>query len=87
MDKKIVLFKSPTCGPCKLFAPVCKSVAEQISAEYVEIDVSTDEGFKFASENGISHSGTAWYEEDGKIKITWERPAPANKLIADIESF
>lgn len=87
MDKKIVLFKSPTCGPCKLFAPVCKSVAEQISAEYIEIDVSTDEGVKVAEANGITHSGTAWYEKDGKIKIKWERPAPANKLIADIESL
>lgn len=80
------MFKSPTCGPCKLFAPVVKQVAEQIGAEYIEIDVSTDEGNKFASENGITRSGCAWYEENGEIKIRWEQPVPPTKLIADINS-
>ena len=83
--KKLVLFKSPTCGPCKLFGPMVKQAATELNIEYVEVDVSTDEGSKYARENGITHSGCAWYEEDGNIKIRWEHPVPAKKLIADIE--
>jgi thiol-disulfide isomerase/thioredoxin len=85
--KKLVIFKSPTCGPCKLFAPMVKQAAETIGAEYVEIDVSTDEGFKFAAENGITHSGCAWYEVKNEIKIKWDKPVPAVKLLADINSL
>jgi len=85
--KKFVMFKSPTCGPCKLFAPVVKQVAEKFEAEYEEVDVSTDEGYKFATENRITHSGCAWYEVDGKVVIRWEQPAPPTKLISDVENI
>ena len=81
------MFKSPTCGPCKLFAPMVKQAAEAIDAEYIEIDVSTDDGYKFAAENGITHSGCAWYEVNKEIKIKWERPVPATKLLADIKQL
>jgi thiol-disulfide isomerase/thioredoxin len=85
--KKLVIFKSPTCGPCKLFAPMVKQAAESIEAEYIEIDVSTEDGLKFASENGITHSGCAWYEVDNEIKIRWDKPVPATKLLADINNL
>lgn len=85
--KKLVIFKSPTCGPCKLFAPMVKQAAEAIEAEYIEIDVSTEDGLKFASENGINHSGCAWYEVDNEIKIRWDKPVPATKLLADINNL
>jgi thiol-disulfide isomerase/thioredoxin len=85
--KKLVMFKAPTCGPCKLFGPVVKQVAEEIGAEYIEIDVSTDEGNAFAEKNGITHSGCAWYEVDNDIKIRWERPVPPAKLKEDIGSL
>ena len=85
--KKIILFKSPTCGPCKLFGPMVKQAAETIGAEYVEIDVSTDEGYEFASKNGIHRSGCAWYEVDGEVKLKWEQPVPADKLVSDINSL
>lgn len=85
--KKIVLFKSPTCGPCKLFAPQVKRAVEELKIEYTEVDVSTDEGSKYAQENGITHSGCAWYEEDGEIKIRWDHPVSASKLITDIKNL
>ena len=44
--KKIVLFKSPTCGPCKLFAPMVKQAVKELNIEYQEVDVSTDERSK-----------------------------------------
>ena len=85
--KKFVMFKSPTCGPCKLFAPMVKQAAESIEAEYIEIDVSTEDGLKFASENSITHSGCAWYEVDNEVKIRWDKPVPATKLLADINGL
>ena len=60
---------------------------EAIDAEYIEIDVSTDDGYKFAAENGITHSGCAWYEVNEEIKIKWGRPVPATKLLADIKQL
>jgi thiol-disulfide isomerase/thioredoxin len=82
--KKIVLFKSPTCGPCKLFAPVCKQVAEQVQVEYEEIDVTTESGLAIAKQYNISHSGCALYIVDNEVKITWERPVPPAKMLADL---
>ena len=83
--KKLILFKSPTCGPCKLFAPVVKSAAEKLEAEYIEIDVSSDEGFELAKKYGIRNSGSAVYEIDEKVKFKWAQPVPLDKLLADIK--
>ena len=83
--KKIVLFKSPTCGPCKLFAPVCKQVAEQINVEYEEIDVTTTDGLDFAKKYNITHSGCALYFENDTVKFTWDRPVPPAKMLSDLQ--
>ena len=82
--KKIILFKSPTCGPCKLFAPVCKQVAEQLNINFEEIDVTTTEGLAIAKQYNITHSGCALYIVDNEVKITWERPVPPAKMLSDL---
>ena len=83
--KKLILFKSPTCGPCKLFAPVVKSAAEKLEAEYIEIDVSSDDGFEIAKKYGIRNSGSAVYEIDDEVKFKWTQPVPLDKLLTDIK--
>jgi thiol-disulfide isomerase/thioredoxin len=83
--KKIVLFKSPTCGPCRLFAPVCKQVADELNMNYEEVDVTTETGLAFAKEHNISHSGCALYFEDNVVKFTWDRPVPAAKMKSDLQ--
>ena len=83
--KELLLFKSPTCGPCKLFAPVCKQVADQLGITLIEVDVSTPDGLAIAKEYQISHSGCALYKESNEVKYRWERPVPANVMLADLQ--
>lgn len=83
--KKLILFKSPTCGPCKLFAPVVKEAAEKLEAEYIEMDVSSDEGFAEAKKYGLRNSGSAVYEIDGDVKFKWTQPVPLDKLLSDVQ--
>ena len=85
--KKFVLFKSPTCGPCRMFQPNLQAAANTLNAELEIVDVTTDEGLKYAQENGVTKSGVAWYEVDGEVKIRWERPYPTQKLLEDIEKL
>lgn len=84
--KKLILFKSPFCGPCKMFEPNLKEAAKQLNIEYEFIDVSTEQGLDYASEHGVKHSGTAWYVNDNNILITWEHPCSIEKLLSDINS-
>ena len=85
--KKIVLYKSPTCGPCKMFAPICKKCAEANCLEYEEIDVTTDEGLKKAEANNVTHSGVAMLVIDNVVKYTWDRPCPENKFMEALTPF
>lgn len=87
MNKKLILFKSPTCGPCKMFEPQLKKLAEQINAEYTFIDVTTELGLDYASKNGVTHSGEAWLMIDNDIKIRWNRPCAVEKLLADVKNI
>ncbi len=83
---KIVVFVSPTCGPCQLFKPQLRKAALDTCADYEEIDVSTPDGLTEASKYNIQSSGQAIYFKDGEEKIRWTTPKPANLLISEINT-
>ncbi len=81
-------FKSPTCGPCKMFAPQVKKAVSETQIKEEDYDVSTSEGLTEAAKYNITHSGAAILTDDsGKQIFVWEHPVPANKLIDDIKKF
>lgn len=84
---KIVVFISPTCGPCQLFKPQLRKAALDTCSDYEEIDVSTEEGLAEAAKYNIQSSGQAIFFKDNEEKIRWTSPKPANVLIADINKI
>lgn len=84
---KIVVFVSPTCGPCQLFKPQLRKAALETTSDYEEIDVSTEEGLEKAKQYNIQSSGQAIFFKNGEEKIRWSSPKPANILIEDIKKI
>jgi thiol-disulfide isomerase/thioredoxin len=84
---KILVFVSPTCGPCQLFKPQLRKAALETQSDYDEIDVSTEEGLEEAKKYNIQSSGQAIFFKDGEEKIRWISPKPANILVADINKL
>jgi thioredoxin 1 len=50
---KFLVFKSTTCGPCKMIAPVIDTLQEKYNLEIETIWVDTDEGKAKAVEYGV----------------------------------
>ena len=83
---ELVIFKSPTCGPCKLFAPQCKQAAETLNIDYREVDVTDESGAKEAEKFLINNSGVALLLDNGTEVLRFERPCPAAMLIDCIKA-
>lgn len=84
---KIIVFVSPTCGPCQLFKPQLKKAAQETNVEYIEADVSTEEGLSEAKKYNIQSSGQAIFLKDDTVAIHWETPCSAVKVINDINAI
>ena len=98
--KAILLFKSKTCGPCKMFEPQLKQVCETLNINYIPVDVEESEEFnlwkkmttrELIEKFGIMSSGKAVYlndtdKEDGPT-IIYDRPKRAADIIKDIEAM
>lgn len=81
-------FKSPTCGPCRMFAPQVKKAVTDTNIKEKDYDVSTPEGLNEANKYNVTHSGVAILtDDDGKTLFTWEHPAPSDQLIKVIKQF
>lgn len=83
--KKFVIFKSPMCGPCKMFLPQIQIASKELNIPYEEVDVTTDEGFEKANNNKVSSSGVLILFEDDKEIKRWNRPCAAKTLIEDCQ--
>lgn len=84
MNNKLIFFKAPTCGPCKMFYPQVVKAAETLSLELITIDVTedTDTPVKY----NINSSGTLILIDNSGSEIKrWERPMPASQLIQEIQ--
>lgn len=81
-------FKSPTCGPCRMFTPQIKSAIAETNVTEEDYDVSTETGLAEATKYNVTHSGAAILtDNDGNTLFTWEHPVPAAQLIKDIKQF
>ena len=85
--KKLIIFTSPTCGPCQLFKPQVKEAASKLDIEYTEIDVTTDSGLQEANNFNVQNSGVAVYLIDNEEKKRWIKPCAAATLINDINAI
>jgi len=95
-EYKIILFKAPTCGPCKMFQPQIEKAVELYNLENKEkqiifelCDVSTDDGLAFANKYGIESSGEAILVDVCDIEtplIIWHRPQASDDILNSISA-
>lgn len=63
--KKIIYFSAPWCAPCKTFAPIMERVANELGWVVEKIDISTEDGEKIATAEGIKAVPTLILEKGG----------------------
>lgn len=86
MPYKFMFFKSPTCGPCKLFYPQVENAAKTLNIELITIDVTEDT--ETPKKYNIQSSGTLLLlNENNEVIKMWERPCPANNIISEVQSL
>ena len=97
---KLLLFKSKTCGPCKMFEPQIIKASKETSVEYIPIDVEEDDTYhlwkylttkdlleKFAiKSSGILVLLMNENIENGPM-VEFERPCAAASIIKTINDM
>lgn len=98
--KVILLFKSKSCGPCKMFEPQLKEVCETLNINYIPVDVEESNVFELwknvstaelIEKFAITSSGKAVFLQTAEVEdgptIIYERPKRAADIIRDIGMF
>lgn len=62
--KQIIYFTSPTCGPCKMLAPIMEELKADLNIK--KIDVSDPLGADLAEDYGIRGVPTAIFLKNGQ---------------------
>jgi len=97
---KLLLFKSKTCGPCKMFEPQVIKASAETGVEYVPIDVEESNTYHFwkdlttndlLEKFAIKSSGILILlmnedVEDGPM-VEFERPCAASNIVKTINDM
>ena len=80
-------FKSPMCGPCKMFQPQLVKATEETGVELITYDVDTPEGADEAAKFNVCSSGVAILLKDDVEVHRWLHPVAALNLVNKIKEF
>lgn len=69
MSFVIKKFYTPSCGPCKMMAPMIEEIGEALGIEVISIDSSLDENQLINEEYGVSSVPTVILEDDKGILL------------------
>jgi thiol-disulfide isomerase/thioredoxin len=86
---KIILFKSDTCGPCKLFQPQCEEAAKTLSATFEAVDVNSDDNIDKCRRYNVMSSGIAIVlngDNDENLIYQFDRPCAATFIVETVEN-
>jgi thioredoxin reductase (NADPH) len=83
----LVVYTSPTCGPCHVLKPQLKRVLEELGggAQGVEIDIDTDQ--EIAVQAGVTGTPTVQLFLDKELKQQWRGVKQRSEFKAAIESL
>lgn len=62
--KKILAFKSTTCGPCRMVSPILEQVSKEMNVKLTEVYIDSDEGVNEAMMYGVSSVPTVFIMND-----------------------
>lgn len=86
-DKLLLLdFTAEWCPPCKLFAPVLESIAEEFSATISVGKVDVDKDREIASDYQVSAIPTVFLIKNGEIIKKFSGAQPRHILVQEINS-
>lgn len=81
-DKTVVVdFWAEWCGPCKMIAPIVKSIASEYSDEVKVAKLNVDENQSTAARYGVQSIPTMIVFEDGKVKDKIIGYTPKGRLV------
>ncbi|MFM1800138.1 MAG: hypothetical protein RLZZ117_2416 [Cyanobacteriota bacterium] len=83
----LVVYTSPTCGPCHVLKPQLKRVLSELNgkAQGVEIDIEGDQ--EIASQAGITGTPTVQLFCNKELKMTWKGVKQRSEFREAIESL
>ena len=97
---KLLLFKSKTCGPCKMFEPQVIMASKETNVEYIPIDVEEDNTYHLwkdlstkdlLEKFSIQSSGVLVLLKDENKEdcytVRFERPTAASNIIKTINDM
>jgi thioredoxin reductase (NADPH) len=83
----LVIYTSPTCGPCHVLKPQIKRVLKELEgrAQGVEIDIESDQ--EIASQAGITGTPTIQLFMNKELKKTWRGVKQRSEFSQAIEAL
>jgi len=68
----LVIFSSPTCGPCHVLKPQLKRVISELNGEVQGIEIDIDKDQEIAKQAGINGTPTVQLFKDKLLKKQWK---------------
>lgn len=97
---KLLLFKSKTCGPCKMFEPQILKASQETGVDYIPIDVEENNTYhlwkdlttkELLEKFGITSSGTLIILSNETVEdsqmVEFSRPCAAANIIKTINDM
>ena len=75
--KKILYFSSPTCGPCRMFAPIMEQIGQTVPVEKINVDEQSD----LAATYGVRNVPTVLILKDGQVAQKFVGVQPPNLIL------
>jgi len=75
--KRILYFSSPTCGPCRMFAPIMEQIGQTVPVEKINVDEQSD----LAATYGIRNVPTILILKDGQVAQKFVGVQPPNLIL------
>ena len=68
----LVIFSSPSCGPCHVLKPQLKRVINELNGEVQGIEIDIDKDQDIAKQAGINGTPTVQLFKDKLLKRQWQ---------------
>jgi len=83
----LVIFTSPTCGPCHVLKPQLKRIIDELNGEVQGIEIDIDKDQEIAKQAGINGTPTVQLFKDKLLKKQWKGVKQRSEFKEAIENI